>query len=446
MRATKRKGAASRRPKPRKASRKQRRAPQQPNNAIILHRPSVPAVQVISAVPSVVNTMKSLEQVRRFVSQCMNVDLQKALAKLKPGEKLDSDVRERLEVDWGTIPGVDKPFLKQPGAEKVLFWLNLRPSFSKKEHSLGDGHLEIVAAVKVITKKTNEEVFEGPDCSCSTMESNYRFRFEERVDREGNPVIPDRQESESLKARRLGKFKKKAVWARGRKTGEVWVWLDRIENPNIHDERNKVRQIGQKRALVKCVRNMGALSEIFVSDPADWQLPEEEFNAGPVEDSQYTEGGRRIITEDADSKWKDRGADCFCCGAQKAGTVCSEPICPGRFPQLTQDQHAEMVKKMRSRPEGAVNRTTVGNGAAQARRPDPPRQELTYREVKGGKFVIEGPENLLRAHEDLFADHHDKSGKIIVLPEVLGKLIRRFEERKVPFHMVMDVRESGAEG
>lgn len=240
--------------------------------------------------------MKSLERVRRFVTRCLNVDLQRELKKLKPGEELDKDVRKRLEIDWGTIPGVDKPFLMQPGAEKFLFWLNLRPKYEKREVDLGEGHMEVIAAVHLFHKKTHEPVFDGPECSCTTMETNYRFRFQERLDDAGNNLRPSEQEAERLKAQKLGKFIKKAIWARGKKKGEEWVWLDRVENPNIHDERNKVRQIAEKRALVKAVRNGGALSELFVTNPEEWELEQDEdYNAGPTEDAQYSEGGRRIV-------------------------------------------------------------------------------------------------------------------------------------------------------
>lgn len=253
----------------------------------------------VSVIPQIEQTVQNMERVRRFVSKCLNVDLQRELAKLekktfaKPEDKQKEEIaiRDRFEIDWGTIPGVDKPFLKQPGAEKFMFWLNLRPKFIARETEMGGGHLEIVAHVVVFSKKTNEEVFEGPDCSCTTMESNYRFRFAE-----GLAPASD-AEKERLKSIGAGKFRKKKIWAHGKFQGEEWVWYERVENPNIHDERNKVRQIGEKRALVKCIRNMGAISEIFTSDPSEWVV-EEEGEGSPVDDKDFTPGGRRILSKD----------------------------------------------------------------------------------------------------------------------------------------------------
>lgn len=257
---------------------------------------------LVSVLPNITATVGNLELVRRFISRCMNVQLQHKLAKLKDSEELPQGERERLEIDWGTIPGVDKPFLKQPGAEKFLFWLSLRPEFIKRETSLPDGHLEIVCSVTMYSKKTSEKVFEGPDCSCTTMESNYRFRWAERES------MPTDKEAEALKAKGLGKFKKKWKWAHGKKVKEEWVWFDRIENPNIQDERNKVRQIGQKRALVKCVRNMGALSEIFTSDPSEWAFAEVD-EGSPYDDQDFTPEGREIFTAEGKSPSGKRMSD-----------------------------------------------------------------------------------------------------------------------------------------
>jgi hypothetical protein len=251
------------------------------------------AIQLASAAPTFKNLVENVEKIRRFVSKHLNVDLQRALAKLQPGQELDHKERERLEIDWGTIPGVDKPFLKQPGAEKACLWLHAYPKYHKESTELGEGHLEMVCHVSIHSKRTRKELYEGPDCSCSSMESNFRFRW---VEREG--ARPDPEESQRLKSQGLGKWKKKAVWAHGRKTGEEWVWLDRFENPNIHDERNKVRQIGEKRALVKAVRGMGAMSEIFVAGPDEWNMEDTEDDDPYLHDQDFTPGGRKIVTED----------------------------------------------------------------------------------------------------------------------------------------------------
>ena len=145
---------------------------QQKSDALAVRKPKVLAAPQ-SIIPTINETVENLERVRRFITKCLNTDLQRRVAS---GKELSQKERDRLEIDWGTIPGVDKPFLKQPGAEKFLFWLNLRPHFRSESFEIAGGHLEMVSSATVYHKKTREIVFEGPQCSCSTMESNYRFR------------------------------------------------------------------------------------------------------------------------------------------------------------------------------------------------------------------------------------------------------------------------------
>lgn len=279
---------------PERRRRENARARVAPTKTTALAKVAKPKILAVpaSVIPAVNETVENLERVRRFISKCLNTDLQRRVSQLKPGQVLAQRDRDRLEIDWGTIPGVDKPFLKQPGAEKFLFWLTLRPHFRTECFEMPNGHLEVVCSATVYHKKANEIVFEGPQCSCSTMETNYRFRWAKRE----NAPSPEKDEAAQLKAAGLGKWRKERPWAHGKQSAvEEWVWYDRVENPNVHDERNKVRQMAQKRAMVKAVRNMGALSEIFTSDPGEWDIPEEE--GSPYEDMDHAPSGRRITVD-----------------------------------------------------------------------------------------------------------------------------------------------------
>jgi hypothetical protein len=247
-----------------------------------------------SAMPTIQETIRNMHKVRRFVLDCLNVDLKREQKRveLKARAPLKEWEIQELETDWGTIPGLDKPFLKQPGAEKFLLWLGLRPEWEVTEKELPDGHLEVVSAVKVLSKRTKEKVFDGPACSCSTMESNFRFRF---VMIEENETPPTREEAEELVRKGLGKWKKARRWVRGQRLEPEWIWHRRYDNPNIHDERNKVRQMSQKRSLVKCVKNMGAMSELFAADPSEWDMTEEADEGSPYQDQDFTPEGNRIV-------------------------------------------------------------------------------------------------------------------------------------------------------
>ena len=280
--------------------------------AIVKVEPPAPPVALVRAsatvsmIPKVKQTIEDLERVRRFVSTCLNLDLQKWEAKNPYPAQADRDTQKdweekyrSLQVDWGTIPGNDKPFLMQPGAEKFLFWLELRPKFKTVERELGDGHLEIIPRVVFYHKRTGEEIFEGPDCSCTTMETNYRYVWAERPDPctcYNKHECPGCEKKDELKSLKMGRSRKIGEWKRGKKVGERWAWEVRVDNPNIYNERNKVRQIGQKRALVKGVRNMGAISEIFTQPPDEWDIPEEREDT-PETEMDYTESGRRIYVD-----------------------------------------------------------------------------------------------------------------------------------------------------
>ena len=413
MRATKRKAAAR---KPVRAIRRRKVAKKKvsrPATAIVVrHLDQTAIVRAESVVPSVMRTVQSLEQVRRFVSKCLNTDLQRRIAKLKPGEKLPDEERKRLEVDWGTIPGVDKPFLLQPGSEKFLFWLNIRPKFSTYTTELSNGHLEVVSHVTFYSKKTREEVFEGPDCSCTSMESNYRFRFQER---DPKKAAPSQEEAAELKVVGLGKWRKKDEWKGGKKVGEKWIWLDRVENPNIYDERNKVRQIAEKRALVKGVKNMGAMSEIFVTNPEEWEIPEE-VDQGPDVDQRYTEGGRRIVTDE-----------------KKPEQPTYEERAAAAMDKIKQEGFDRETTQ-----KDAPNTRAVIFYTHYPHKDDPEKD--TYR--------INGSLELMKANREVFkAVLGDGFGwspvakAVICTPSQLGKLISRFEDLKVSFRDTQAKRE-----
>ena len=249
--------------------------------------------------PKILQTARDFEQVRRFVMQCMNVDYQRLApgiqAEIEKASRANNEnevrkLRDRLmelEVDWGTIPG-SKPFLKQPGAEKFNLWLNIKPHYHKSVAELGDGHLEIVSYCTFHVKKTGEEIYEGPEASCSTMETNYRYIWAEAG------FLPTQDVVDKGYQTKMGQWRYVDDWQKGKKVGRKKVWYIRIDNPNIHNERNKVRQIGQKRGLVKGTRNMGALSELFVAGPDEWEVPEEEPPDSPGVEKDYTPGGRKI--------------------------------------------------------------------------------------------------------------------------------------------------------
>jgi hypothetical protein len=292
------------------ASRKGWRSRKLQKAAIVkVERPAL-ADPRFDVAPKILQTARDMEQVRRFVMRCLNVDYQKLSPAIlqeitrirdsangremtKSEKGVLEDLRNRLtdlEVDWGTIPG-SKPFLKQPGAEKFMLWLNIKPKYHKTIAELGDGHMEVVCYVTFHSKTTDKEVFEGPEASCSTMETNYRYIWGEAG------YLPKDDEVQRGYQTKMGQWRWVDDWQKGKKVGRKKVWYIRVDNPNIYNERNKVRQIGQKRGLVKGCRNLGAMSELFVAGPDEWDVPPEEDEPqadSPGVEKDYTEGGRKV--------------------------------------------------------------------------------------------------------------------------------------------------------
>src|SRR6266576_5362547 len=283
-------------------------------------KPSLAIVPVASQVvdylrkealsaPSIQQTVQKHKEIRHFIRRM-----------LKNG------------IDYDEIPGTNGKTLLQPGAEKIALWLKVRPYFDTVESDLGLGHIENVIRchllptlvydliMQVIEKggsdvdKAVKAIIQASElsnasASCSTMETNFRYRWADMRDEEGNPIKPNKLEASRKIAVNMArwipaKMKNGQIVAmtptdkKQKMPAEYWIYQERVENPNIYDERNKVRQMGEKRAFVKSIKRMGALSQVFQEDPNEWpetldvrpeKPPEEPFVAGQVERNEPTQ-------------------------------------------------------------------------------------------------------------------------------------------------------------
>jgi len=174
---------------------------------------------------------------------------------------------------YGAIPGCgDKPTLKKPGAEKILFVFQLSPRFDRTQIDLPNGHREFVVKCELIHRPSGLVVSEGGG-SCSTMESKYRYRNAERT-------CPSCGQAALLKSKppRDGFF----CWAKKGGCGENFTADDprivdqvvgKIEYPDPADYYNTVLKMADKRAVVAATLFGTAASDIFTQDVEDF--PEE---------------------------------------------------------------------------------------------------------------------------------------------------------------------------
>ena len=187
-------------------------------------------------------------------------------------------------VHYGRIPGVDKPTLLKPGAEKLLVLFRLAPAYESEKIWHDDGHLTVTVKCILHHIPTGLKVAEGEGL-CTTKESRYAWR-------KGGRLCPECGQPAIIK----GKAEYGGGWlCFGKKGGCGAKWsdedpqaaefenanLDRVANPDLPDSYNTVLKMGDKRALLAAVLNGTAASDVFTQDMEDARGDTPEAEAKP---------------------------------------------------------------------------------------------------------------------------------------------------------------------
>src|SRR3990167_2453447 len=179
-------------------------------------------------------------------------------------------------VDYGKIPGVDKPSLWKPGAEKLCVLFMLDPQTEVEERYTAGGHLNVIAKTTMFHSPTGARLGSGIGI-CTTKETRYAYRQADRV-------CPKCGEAAIIK----GKAEYGGGWLCFKKKngcGEKWADGDaviesqttgRIDNPDLPDLYNTVVKMARKRSLVDAVLVTTGASEIYTQDVEDIAPPAEE--------------------------------------------------------------------------------------------------------------------------------------------------------------------------
>ncbi len=149
------------------------------------------------------------------------------------------------EVDFGVIPGTDKPTLLKPGAEKICVTFRLSadtPDIESVPELSGD----IRYRVRVPIRSADGTVVAVGVGECSTGEEKYRWR---------RPVHPKEYDAAPEDRRR-------EKWTR---KGDVWKQV-RVEPADVA---NTVLKMAHKRAYVHGVIMATAAGSIFAQDLED---------------------------------------------------------------------------------------------------------------------------------------------------------------------------------
>lgn len=216
------------------------------------------------------------------------------------------------DVDFGVIPGTDKPTLYKPGAEKlgVLFQLDIQ---LENEKTWGPGdHLTVMSHATVYHAPTGSRLGYGEGV-CTTRERKYAKRRLERA-------CPACGKAAVIK----GKAEYGGGWLCWKKRdgcGAKYQDGDpdienqeagEVENPDLPDLWNTVVKMAEKRARVDAVLAVTGASALFTQDAEDMAPPDppapsaEDQGVEPGEVAMASPSQRRLIYERASGRLSGR--------------------------------------------------------------------------------------------------------------------------------------------
>lgn len=182
----------------------------------------------------------------------------------------------RKDVDFGVIPGSNKPTLLKAGAEKATSFFGLFPRFTDAqviEDWTGENHSgePFFYYRRTCNLYRGEMLIASVDGSCNSWEKKYRYRSSERVCPQcGKPtIIKGKQEYGggficfSKKGGCGAKFSDSAPEIINQEVGT-------IKNPDVADLVNTILKMADKRALVAATLIATGLSEYFTQDIEDY--------------------------------------------------------------------------------------------------------------------------------------------------------------------------------
>ena len=178
-------------------------------------------------------------------------------------------------VDYGVVPGTDKPTLFKPGAEKlsVLFQLDVQPVNEKMWED--GGHLTVVSRAEVFHAPTGVRLGRGEGL-CSTREKKYGKRKQDRAcpkcgaEKIKRSKYPPRDNPSAEPGwycfEKIGGCGANFAAADESITSQS---VGEVENPDLPDTWNTVVKMAEKRARVNAVLAVTGASALFTQDLED---------------------------------------------------------------------------------------------------------------------------------------------------------------------------------
>ena len=181
--------------------------------------------------------------------------------------KQAADKAMKEDVDFGKVPGTDKPTLLKPGAEKlsVLFQLDIQLANEKRWEE--NGHLTVISKATAFHAPTGARLGFGEGI-CTTRERKYGKRT-------AKPKCPTCNEETVFRSKRDPEF---YCWAKKGGCGTTFKLDDEritkqevgeIDNPDLPDLWNTAVKMAEKRARVDVVLAVTGASALFTQDVED---------------------------------------------------------------------------------------------------------------------------------------------------------------------------------
>ena len=150
------------------------------------------------------------------------------------------------DLDYGIIPGTQKPSLLKPGAEKLCELYGFAPVVKEKKETrdFNSGYYLAELTMQIVHRQSGSIIAEGVG-EASSYESKYRYRW--LFDNE----LPKNTDKNGLVQKTFAS-----------KAGKEYTKY-RIENIDLIDQWNTVLKMAKKRALVDAVLSATRTSGIF---------------------------------------------------------------------------------------------------------------------------------------------------------------------------------------
>lgn len=168
------------------------------------------------------------------------------------------------KLDYWVIPGVSKPSLFKPWAEKLRLVYGLQAFTEKTTETLDIDRDFYDVNYMVTIKDKNGFVLWMCEGSCNTMEERYNFTAWKDASKPMKDWKQDDLEIERLKAEGLGKRK------RGN-SGWIWQQREQVKSWKL-THKNTIQKMAQKRAYVGAILNATGASEFYTQDVEDMNI------------------------------------------------------------------------------------------------------------------------------------------------------------------------------